>query len=38
MDILAEIEDKYPQFSKGQKKIADYISAHADKAAFMTAA
>ncbi len=38
MDILAEIENKYPRFSKGQKKIANYISAHSDKAAFMTAA
>lgn len=38
MDILAEIENKYPGFSKGQKKIANYISAHSDKAAFMTAA
>ncbi|MGI5893781.1 MAG: MurR/RpiR family transcriptional regulator [Candidatus Merdivicinus sp.] len=38
MDILAEIQKKYPEFSKGQKKIANYISEHSDKAAFMTAA
>lgn len=38
MDILAEIQKKYPEFSKGQKKIANYIAEHSDKAAFMTAA
>lgn len=32
------IENKYPHFSKGQKRIADYITEHYDKAAFMTAA
>ena len=38
MDFLAEIQDRYSGFSKGQRKIADFIQAHADKAAFMTAA
>lgn len=37
-DLLSEIEQLYPSFSKGQKVIADYILAHYDKAAFMTAA
>lgn len=32
------IEKKYSRFSKGQKRIADYITKHYDKAAFMTAA
>ncbi len=36
-DILSRIQLGYPTFSKGQKKIADYILAHYDKAAFMTA-
>ena len=37
-DLLALIKDLYPLFSKGQKKIADYITTNYDKAAFMTAA
>ena len=38
MDILSAIEAHFPNFSKGQKKIANFIIAHTDKAAFMTAA
>lgn len=37
MDILSEIQDKFPSFSKGQKRIAKYILDQFDKAAFMTA-
>ncbi len=36
--ILKRIERGYDGFSKGQKAIADFITAHYDKAAFMTAA
>lgn len=36
--ILKRIERGYDDFSKGQKAIADFITAHYDKAAFMTAA
>ena len=36
-DLLKDIQDKYNEFSKGQKLIADYIINHYDKAAFMTA-
>lgn len=32
-DILSRIQMGYPTFSKGQKKIADYILEHYDKAA-----
>lgn len=38
MDILKQISEKKRLFSKGQKKIAEYIESHSDKAAFMTAA
>lgn len=38
MDILDKIEQARPTFSKGQRRIADFITSHADKAAFMTAA
>ena len=38
MDILEQITAKWRNFSKGQKRIANYIQGHADKAAFMTAA
>ena len=38
MDILSAIQKHYPNFSKGQKKIANYITDHTDQAAFMTAA
>ena len=36
--LLDLIKNKYSHFSKGQKRIADYIFEHYDKAAFMTAA
>lgn len=35
--LLGKIEEMYPEFSKGQKLIANYITSHYDKAAFMTA-
>ena len=35
--ILHTIERNMPTFSKGQKRIADYILQNYDKAAFMTA-
>lgn len=38
MDILDRITQARPTFSKGQKRIADFITSHTDKAAFMTAA
>ncbi len=38
MNILKQISEKKPTFSKSQKRIADYIEEHSDKAAFMTAA
>ena len=37
-DILATIESRMPGFSKGQRRIANYILLHYDEAAFMTAA
>ena len=36
-DILSVIRSRRPGFSKGQKRIADYILTSYDKAAFMTA-
>ncbi len=36
--LLSTIENRYPQFSKGQRRIADYITHSYDDAAFMTAA
>ena len=36
-DILTKLEMGYKTMSKGQKRIADYVLAHYDKAAFMTA-
>ena len=36
-DILALLQEKMPKFSKGQRRIAQYISETYDKAAFMTA-
>lgn len=36
-DILKKIKELYSTFSKGQKKIADFILSDYDKAAFMTA-
>ena len=37
-NLLAEIEDRMLTFSKGQKRISNYILANYDKAAYMTAA
>lgn len=37
-DLLKRIEEMRPGFSKGQKLIAEYITSHYEKAAFMTAA
>lgn len=37
MDVLKLIEGKYHSFSKGQKKIADFVLNNFDKAAYMTA-
>ncbi len=37
-ELLKRIEEKYKSFSKGQKKLADYIQENYDKAAFLTAA
>lgn len=36
-DLIEGIEKLYPSFSKGQKKISDYILTHYEKAAYMTA-
>ncbi len=36
-DVLHKIQDKMEQFSRGQKRIAEYILSDYDKAAFMTA-
>ena len=36
-DVLAVISSAYGSFSKGQKRIADYITENYDKAAFLTA-
>ncbi|MBR0415251.1 MAG: MurR/RpiR family transcriptional regulator [Clostridia bacterium] len=38
MELFEKIKTEYLHFSKGQKRLADYITAHYDKAAFMTAA
>lgn len=37
-ELLQKLDDKYVKFSKGQKKLADFIRNEYDKAAFMTAA
>ena len=36
-DILETLQEKYKEFSKGQRRIAQYITESYDKAAFMTA-
>lgn len=36
--LLARMNEKYPHMSKGQKKLANYITLNYDKAVFMTAA
>lgn len=37
VNILADIERRMPEFSKGQRSIASYILSHYDKAVYMTA-
>ena len=37
-NLLKQIEESYSSFSKGQKKIADYVVTQYDKAAYITAA
>ncbi len=37
VDLLKSIEEKMPEFSKGQKLIAAYVLEHYDKAAYLTA-
>ena len=37
-ELLARLEERYPRFSKGQKRLADYVQENYDKAAFLTAA
>ena len=37
-ELLQRLDEKYKKFSKGQKKLADFIRNEYDKAAFMTAA
>lgn len=37
-ELWKKIEDGYPKFSKGQRKLADFIRTDYDKAAFLTAA
>lgn len=37
-ELLLRLDEKYPKFSKGQKKLTDYIRKNYDKAAFFTAA
>ena len=37
-ELLQKLDEKYVKFSKGQKKLADFIRNEYDKAAFMTAA
>lgn len=36
-DLIDKIQEKMPEFSKGQKRIAEYILSHYDKAVFLTA-
>lgn len=36
--LLARLNEKYPALSKGQKRLAEFIADHYDKAVFMTAA
>ena len=37
-ELLQKLDEKYVKFSKGQKRLADFIRNEYDKAAFMTAA
>ena len=36
--MLKKLEEKYPHLSKGQKRLADYVTENYDKAVFLTAA
>ena len=36
-DILDTLQEKMPEFSKGQRRLAQFITESYDKAAFMTA-
>ena len=36
-NLLKHVSENFPSFSKGQKKIATFISENTEKAAFMTA-
>ena len=36
-DIIARIRESYPRMSKGQKRLAEYITNHYDKAVYLTA-
>lgn len=38
VNLIADIEERMPEFSKSQRYIAKYITEHYEKAAFMTAA
>lgn len=38
LDLLKRMKEKYPQMSKGQKKLAAYISTNYESAVFLTAA
>ncbi len=37
-NLLSRMQEQYKDFSKGQKRLADYITNHYDQAVFMTAA
>lgn len=37
-ELLKQIDETYPHMSKGQKKLADYVTKNYDKAVFLTAA
>ena len=37
-DVLIRIHEAYPRLSKGQKRLADYITDHYEKAVYLTAA
>ena len=37
-DVLIRIHEAYPNLSKGQKRLADYITDHYEKAVYLTAA
>ena len=37
-ELLIRMEEKYKKMSKGQKRLADYVTENYDKAVFLTAA